>query len=197
LDEAGRGSLFGPVFAAAVILDSERPIRGLNDSKQLDPDTRERLYDRILERAVAWAVARAEATEIDRINIYQASRLAMKRALEVLAPRPDFLYVDALRLETAIEQRPLIHGDALCRSIAAASILAKVARDRAMVACDEAFPGYGLARHKGYATPEHLRALSELGPTPEHRRTYEPVRVAAGLAPQQARLFEESGTACH
>jgi ribonuclease HII len=196
LDEAGRGSLFGPVYAAAVILDRARPIRGVNDSKLLEPDVRERLYDRIVDRALAWSVARAEAAEIDRINIYQASRLAMKRALEGLAPQPDYLFVDALSLDTRIEQRPLIHGDARCRSIAAASILAKVSRDREMAACDETFPGYGLARHKGYTTPEHLRALAELGPSPEHRLTYEPVRLAAGLTPRQSELFEGSGTAC-
>jgi ribonuclease HII len=192
LDEAGRGCLFGPVYAAAVILDPSRPIRGLNDSKQVEPSERERLFDLIQLRAIAWTVARAEAQEIDNINIYQASRLAMKRALESLTPQPDYLLVDALCLDTAIEQKSLIHGDARSRSIAAASIVAKVLRDRAMAEYEARYPGYGLAQHKGYATPEHRQRLAELGPTPEHRFSYMPVRIAAGLEPVQATLGFDS-----
>jgi ribonuclease HII len=198
LDEAGRGCLFGPVFAGAVILDPTKPIRGLNDSKQLEEAERERLFDLIQTHAIAWAVARAEAKEIDLINIYQASRLAMKRALEALAPQPDYLLVDALTLDTPIEQKSLIHGDARSRSIAAASIVAKVSRDRVLSdSYERLYPGYGLARHKGYATPEHRRTLAELGPTPEHRFSYMPVRIAAGLVPVQAALgFEEFEATC-
>ena len=188
LDEAGRGCLFGPVFAGAVILDPQKPIRGLDDSKVLAEAERERLFDLIQARAIAWSAARAEASEIDQINIYQASRLAMKRALEALAPQPDYLLVDALRLDTPIEQKPLIHGDARSRSIAAASIVAKVSRDRIMATYEARYPGYGLARHKGYATPEHRRTLTQLGPTPEHRLSFMPVRIAAGLGPAQTNL---------
>jgi ribonuclease HII len=187
LDEAGRGCLFGPVFAACVVLDPHKPIRGLNDSKLLDVDTRMRLSSRIRETALAWAVSSVDAAEIDRINILQASRRAMKLALEQIVPEPDYLLVDALRLETTIGQEPLIHGDARSRSIAAASILAKVARDQAMEEWDRIFPQYGLASHKGYSTPRHLKALDEFGPTPHHRHTFEPVRLAAGLG--QLSLF--------
>lgn len=176
LDEAGRGCLFGPVFAAAVILNPERPIRGLNDSKQLSPEERTVLAGRIRERALDWAVAEVEPGEIDRINIYQASRLAMKRALAKLAAPPDYLLVDALTVESGIPQRGVIHGDALSVSIAAASILAKVDRDASMERWDEMYPEFGFKRHKGYACPEHLRALERFGPTPHHRYSYEPVR---------------------
>lgn len=193
LDEAGRGCLFGPVFAAAVILDPDRPIRGVNDSKQVEPEIRETLAARIRERAVAWAVAKVDAQVIDRINIYQASRLAMKLALEQLSEAPDYLLVDALVLDTPIEQQSVIHGDALSRSIAAASILAKVDRDASMAEWDRQYPGYGFLRHKGYSTPEHIEALGRLGPTPHHRYSYEPVRVAAGLAPEQLSLFGGEG----
>jgi len=182
LDEAGRGCLFGDVFAAAVILRESPPIRGLNDSKQLTPERRDTLAVRIRERAVAYAVATATADEIDRINIYQASRLAMKRALEALAMAPDYLLVDALKLDTLIPQLPLIHGDEQSVSIAAASILAKTERDRTMLEWDRRYPQYGLASHKGYGTPAHLRALAEHGPTPHHRMTYEPVRRCAPQA---------------
>lgn len=176
LDEAGRGSLFGPVFAAAVVLPPEDSIRGLRDSKELTPERREELAERIRALAAAWSVASAAAEEIDRINIYQASRLAMKRAVEVLSPPADFLLVDALSIDIGIPQRALIHGDARCRSIAAASILAKVHRDACMREWDEVYPQYGLCSSKGYATPEHLRALETFGPTPHHRMTFEPVR---------------------
>jgi ribonuclease HII len=178
LDEAGRGALFGPVFAAAVVLDPDRVIRGLDDSKQLDPERRQVLAHRIRERALAWAVGAADAFEIDRVNILEASRLSMSRALGRLSVTCDYLLIDAVRLNVAIRQKPLIHGDALCFSIAAASILAKVERDAALDAWDRVFPEYGLARHKGYSTPEHQEALRRHGPTPLHRFSFEPVRVS-------------------
>src|SRR6058998_1869529 len=169
VDEVGRGALFGPVFAAAVILSPDRPVRGLNDSKQLEPERREVLAERIRERAAAWAVAAVDAGAIDRINIYQASRLAMRLAVEKLLPVADFLLIDAVPLDLAIPQHPLIHGDARCHAIAAASIVAKVERDACMRVWDDVYPQYGLARHKGYNTPEHVRALEQHGPTPLHR----------------------------
>jgi ribonuclease HII len=193
LDEAGRGCLFGPVCAAAVILDPERSIRGLNDSKQLEPQRRVVLAGRIRERALAWAVEFVDAKTIDRVNILQASRLAMKRALERLSLRPDYLLVDALQLDSPIKQLPLVHGDARSFSIAAASILAKVDRDAALAELDRVYPGYGLARNKGYGTPDHLCALTALGPTPLHRYSFAPVRMAAGLDPVQPSLFGATG----
>lgn len=193
LDEAGRGCLFGDVYAAAVILPLPAPVRGLNDSKQLTPEQRESLAVRIRRRALAWSVATASAEEIDRINVYQASRLAMKRALEALSVTPHFLLVDALKLDTLIPQTPLIHGDALSISIAAASILAKTERDRAMLEWDARYPEYGLARHKGYGTPQHLRALARYGPTPYHRMTYEPVqRCSPPASPSPAPPAQEA-----
>lgn len=176
VDEAGRGALFGPVFAAAVVLDPEKPIRGLDDSKLLEPERRELLAGRIKERARAWAVGAADAFEIDRWNILEAARLAMKRAVERLTPRPDHLLVDAIRVNIPLAQTPLIHGDALCFSIAAASILAKTGRDDALAAWDRVFPGYGLRHNKGYATADHVAALEKLGPTSLHRFSFEPVR---------------------
>ena len=176
LDEAGRGALFGPVFAAAVILDPEKPIRGLDDSKQLAPERREVLAQRIRERARSWAVAAADAFEIDHWNILQAARLAMRRAVEQLPSPCDFLLVDAVSVDLPLPQKALIHGDALCFSIAAASILAKVARDAALEAWDAVFPEYRLKDNKGYGTPEHLAALDRLGPTTLHRFSFEPVR---------------------
>jgi ribonuclease HII len=178
-DEVGRGSLFGPVFAAAVILSPDNPIRGLNDSKQLEPERREVLAVRIRERAVAWSVAAVDAGTIDCINIYQASKVAMRTAIQNLRPAPDFLLTDALPLELAIPQRPLIKGDARCHAIAAASILAKVARDECMRVWHAIFPSYNLAGNKGYATPDHQEALRQHGPTPLHRLSFEPVRAAA------------------
>lgn len=186
-DEAGRGSLFGDVYAAAVILDPEAPIRGLRDSKELTRERRELLAGRIRERALAWAVATSDAGEIDRVNILQASRLAMRRAVEQLRPAPDYLLIDAITVDLPLPQKGIIRGDALCPTIAAASILAKVARDAAMREWDERYPGYGLARHKGYPTEEHIEALAALGPTPHHRMTFEPVR--------QLPLFARAGAA--
>lgn len=176
VDEAGRGALFGPVFAAAVVLDPSRPIRGLDDSKLLEPERREVLERRIQERARAWAVGAADAFEIDRWNILEASRLAMKRAVERLSRPADHLLVDAIHVNVSLPQVALIHGDALCFSIAAASILAKVARDRALRAWSEVFPEYGLASNKGYGTPDHVAALERVGPTALHRFSFEPVR---------------------
>ena len=178
VDEAGRGSLFGPVYAAAVILSPDRPVKGVNDSKQLDREVREELALIIRERASAWAVARAEAEEIDLINILQASRLAMRRALAALELACDYVLADAVTVEWPCPQESVIKGDAQIACIAAASILAKTARDAALIAYESEYPGYGFARHKGYATPEHLEALARLGPTPLHRRSYAPVQLA-------------------
>lgn len=176
VDEVGRGALFGPVFAAAVILSPDRPIRGLRDSKQLQPERREVLAPRIRERSVAWAVAAADAFEIDHINIYQASRLAMRRAIQKLIPAADYLLIDAVKVDLPIPQQALIHGDALSQCIAAASILAKVERDACMCEWDRIFPQYGLRNHKGYTTDEHWKALETHGPTALHRFSFWPVR---------------------
>lgn len=194
VDEVGRGALFGPVFAAAVILSPDRPIRGLRDSKQLPAERREVLAGRIRERAVAWAVAAADAFEIDHINIYQASRLAMRRAVERLEPAPDYLLIDAITVDLPIAQRALIHGDALSQCIAAASILAKVERDACMCKWDEVFPQYGLKSNKGYTTDRHWKALEAHGPTSLHRFSFWPVRdhsphVLWTGYPQQGELF--------
>lgn len=178
VDEAGRGCLFGPVFAAAVVLDPERPVAGLADSKTLPAERREELAAAIRERAAAWAVASASAAEIDRINIREASRLAMRRAVESLDPPCDYLLVDALTIDWPVPQQALIKGDARVTAIAAASILAKVERDACLTSLAAEYPGYGLDRHKGYPTVEHREALRQLGPTPLHRRSYAPVREA-------------------
>ena len=178
LDEAGRGSLFGPVVAGAVILNPARRIVGLDDSKKLDADDAAILAERIREHALAWAVAEIDASRIDAWNIYQASRQAMVAAISQLNPLPDYLLLDAMELDLPIEQKSLIHGDARSVSIAAASILAKVERDRRMEEYDQLYPQYGLAQHKGYGTPEHLAALRQHGPTPLHRFSYAPVREA-------------------
>ena len=178
LDEAGRGSLFGPVVAAAVVLNPKRRIVGLDDSKKLTADRREELALRIHEHALAWATAEIDSSRIDAWNIYQASRQAMVAAISQLRPFPDYLLLDALELDLPIEQRALIHGDARSVSIAAASILAKVERDRRMEEFDQLYPQYGLAQNKGYCTPDHLEALRLHGPTPLHRFSYAPVREA-------------------
>jgi ribonuclease HII len=198
VDEVGRGALFGAVFAGAVVLSGERPIRGLNDSKQLDAERREVLADRIRERAVSWAIAAVDAATIDSVNIYQASRMAMRIAVSRLNPTPDFLLVDAVPLEFALPQRALIKGDERCHAIAAASILAKVTRDACMRVWDEIFPQYGLASHKGYATPEHYRAIQQYGPTPLHRLSFEPVRAHSRFPLEQNSqldLFDTAGAA--
>jgi ribonuclease HII len=176
LDEAGRGSLFGPVFAAAVILDPRRRIVGLDDSKKLSPERRTVLAERIRERAVAWCITQVDASRIDAWNIYQASRQAMTNAVTELSVAPDFLLIDAVQLDVLLEQESIIKGDAKSVSIAAASILAKVARDLLMVEYDGQYPQYGLASNKGYGTAAHLAALRTHGPTPLHRFSFAPVR---------------------
>ena len=187
VDEVGRGSLFGPVVAAAVILDPAYRVRGLRDSKLLWPERREVLAERIRAHALAWAVAAVDAARIDQINIYQASRVAMREAVLRLTLPADHLLVDAVKLDCELPQRAIIHGDALSASIAAASIVAKVERDRMMCAWDAVFPSYGLASHKGYSTPQHLAALRELGPSPLHRQSFAP--VWQNPVPQEAFAF--------
>jgi ribonuclease HII len=169
------------VYAAAVILHPDRPIRGLRDSKELDPERRTVLAERIRERAVSWAVAASDAYEIDRINIYQSSLLAMRRAIDQLSPRCDYLLTDAVKLDVGVPYEALVRGDAQCQCIAAASILAKTERDRCLIAWDAVFPEFGLARHKGYATEEHQEALRKYGPTMMHRFSFEPVRAACSF----------------
>jgi ribonuclease HII len=182
VDEVGRGPLAGPVVAAAVILDPERPIAGLADSKQLSEKRREQLAEIIRERALAWCIARAEVEEIDSINILQASLLAMQRAVRGLDPVAEFALIDGNRCpELPCPARAVVKGDSRVAAISAASIIAKVARDREMVALDRVYPGYGLARHKGYPSRQHVEALQALGVTPIHRRSYAPVRRALGL----------------
>ena len=198
VDEVGRGALFGAVVAAAVILSPDRPVRGLNDSKLLDPERREVLAGRVRERAVAWAVAAVDAATIDSINIYQASRLAMRMAVNRLNPAPDFLLVDAISIDLPLPQRGLIKGDMRCHAIAAASIVAKVHRDALMRIWDKVFPEYGLASHKGYSTPEHCQSLERFGPTPLHRLSFEPVRVCSRFPLNynlQMNLFDTVGAA--
>ncbi|HUO16450.1 MAG TPA: ribonuclease HII [Verrucomicrobiae bacterium] len=187
VDEVGRGSLFGPVVAAAVILDPGYRVRGLRDSKLLVAERREILAERIREHCLAWAIAAVDAAQIDQINIYQASRVAMRDAVTRLAPTADYLLIDALRLDCEVPQQAIIHGDALSASIAAASILAKVERDRMMCEWDAIFPLYGLASHKGYSTPKHIAALREHGPSPLHRQSFAP--VWQNPVPQQAFAF--------
>ncbi len=173
VDEAGRGPLAGPVVAAAVIIAPERRIKGLADSKLLLPERRAELFDRIHERAIAVGVGVVDHETIDRINILQATRQAMGEALSRLALLPDLVITDFVRLAgLACPQRNLVEGDARCASVAAASIIAKVTRDRLMLDADRQFPEYGFARHKGYATPEHLAILDRLGPCALHRRTF-------------------------
>jgi ribonuclease HII len=177
VDEAGRGPLAGPVIAAAVILDPENPVIGLKDSKQLTPSRREALYLEITQKAIAWEVGRAGVEEIDRLNILQATLLAMRRAVVRLSPPARYVLVDGNqcpRLDCPVEA--VVGGDSTIAAISAASIIAKVTRDREMVELDRRYPGYGLARHKGYPSREHLLALQRLGVTPLHRRSYAPVR---------------------
>ena len=195
VDEVGRGSLFGPVVAAAVILDPAYRIRGLRDSKLLPVERREVLSQRIREHAVACAVAAVDAARIDQINIYQASRVAMLMAVRTLACVPDHLLIDAVRLDCETTQTPIIHGDALSASIAAASILAKVERDRWIREWDPVFPMYGLASNKGYSTARHLAALREHGPSPLHRQSFAPVWNAP--VPQEVLSFMLDQTADH
>ena len=187
VDEVGRGSLFGPVVAAAVILDPAYRIRGLRDSKLLLPERREFLAQRIRQHAIAYAVAAVDAARIDQINIYHASRLAMREAVAQLVPAADYLLIDALRIDCPLPQAPIIHGDARSASIAAASIIAKVERDRLVSEWDPVFPVYRLASNKGYSTPHHIAALRQHGPSPLHRQSFAPVWNAP--IPQQALAF--------
>lgn len=183
VDEAGRGPLAGPVIAAAVILDPDRPIAGVNDSKLLSAPRRLRLEAAIQAQALAWALGRAEVEEIDRLNILQATLLAMQRAVAALDPAPRRVLVDGDRCpRLGCPAQAIVKGDQKVAAIAAASILAKVARDREMEALDALYPGYGLARHKGYPTRDHVEALQRLGVTPVHRRSFAPVRDLLGGA---------------
>jgi ribonuclease HII len=177
VDEAGRGPLAGPVVVAAVILDENKPISGLDDSKKLNERRRNELFPVIRERSLAWAVVEVHAGEIDQINILQATLLGMKRAVEQLSPGPSLALIDGNRVpEIDCESRAIVHGDALEPAISAASILAKVTRDRIMQKVHEIYPDYAFDRHKGYPTSEHLRLLEEHGPCPIHRRSFAPVR---------------------
>jgi len=179
LDEVGRGPLFGPVVAAAVILAPRCRIDGLTDSKKLSEKKRDEYEILIRANAVAWAVAVVDVETIDRINIRRASLLAMRMAVEQLALSPDYLLIDGVdTIEWDGPQQPVVQGDAISLSIAAASVLAKVHRDRMLVELDGQFPGYGLASHKGYGSAEHLAALARLGPTPLHRKSFHPVAQA-------------------
>jgi len=191
VDEAGMAPLAGPVVAGAVILPQNYKLRGLNDSKKiLDGETREELARQIKQDAVCWSFGFAEVEEIDRINIYHAGLLAMQRAFQGLSCAPDFVLVDARRIPNCpTPQRGIIRGDALSASIAAASIIAKTTRDAHMLELDRTYAGYGFASHKGYPTPEHCRALKELGALPIHRRSFARVREVLGLDPVQAELF--------
>lgn len=179
VDEVGRGPLIGAVVTAAVILDPDRPIDGLADSKKLTEKKRLKLYDEIIEKAVAWSLGRCEAAEIDQLNIYQATMVAMQRAVDGLCVEPEYVLVDGNRCPNwHWPSEPVVKGDSRAPAISAASILAKVTRDREMAVLDEQYPGFGLAQHKGYPTPVHLEALNRLGATPEHRRSFRPVSEA-------------------
>jgi ribonuclease HII len=185
VDEVGRGSLFGPVVAAAVILDRGYRIKGLRDSKLLDASAREKLDQRIREHAIAISIAAVDAETIDRLNIYHASRLAMLHAVEALTPTPDHLLIDAMRIEHACPQTKIFYGDAQSISIAAASIVAKVYRDAMIRELDAQYPGFDLASNKGYRSPKHIAALRENGPTALHRMSFAPAwskSVQASLA---------------
>lgn len=186
VDEAGRGPLAGPVVAAAVILDELKPIKGLADSKQLTARRREKLYDEILAKALCCSIAEASVEEIDRLNILHATMLAMRRAVAGLRLKPSKVLVDGNRLPPLdVLAEAIVSGDALVPSISAASILAKVTRDRQLVELDQRHPDYGFAQHKGYGTAQHLRALQLLGPLPVHRRSFAPVaRALAAVSPR-------------
>jgi ribonuclease HII len=179
VDEVGRGPLVGAVVTAAVILDPERPIAGLADSKKLTEKRREALYEQIIKHATAWSLGRCEPDEIDRLNIYQATMLAMKRAVDGLPVTPEYVLVDGNRCpQWHWPSEPVIKGDSRVEAISAASILAKVTRDREMAVLHEQFPEYGFAGHKGYPTPTHMEALNRYGATREHRRSFRPVQEA-------------------
>lgn len=182
IDEVGRGPLVGAVIAAAVILDTRRPVDGLADSKELSPRRREALDAEIREKAAAYALGEASPAEIDELNIFHATHLAMRRAIDGLTPAPEYLLVDGNCLPGHhVPGQAVVKGDARHPAISAASILAKVARDARMLTLDARHPGYGFARHKGYPTPEHLAALERLGPIVEHRRSFGPVKRQLAL----------------
>jgi ribonuclease HII len=196
VDEAGVGPMAGPVVAGAVVLPRDYRLRELDDSKKLDETTRDQLAGQIKADAVAWAIGAAGVEEIDDLNIYHAGLLAMRRAVEGLETKPDFILVDARTIPgCAAPQRGIVRGDSLSASIAAASVIAKTTRDAMMVELDRQYPGYGLAAHKGYPTPQHFEALRRLGPTPIHRRRCRPVREALKLDPIQESLFRNVHTA--
>jgi ribonuclease HII len=182
-DETGRGALIGPLYAAAVILDPARRVNGIDDSKKLTPEERMELDAEIRTKAVAFRIIAISTEQVDTLNVYQASRRAMILALRGLVPEPEFILTDAMPLprntagcKSLAPHRPLVHGDARSVSVAAASILAKVARDARMCELDRLYPQYHLAQNKGYATPEHLLSLRQYGPCPEHRKTFQPVK---------------------
>ena len=188
-DEVGRGCLAGPVVAGAVVLHPDRHIPGVCDSKAVPAAERERLYEQILKHAVSWAVAAADPTEIDRINIHQASLRAMQRAILMLAPLPDIVLVDAFRVpDLPMAQRGVLHGDRRCSAIAAASIVAKVTRDRMMFELHARDPRYGFDRHKGYATADHLDAVARFGYSDAHRRSFRPPTLFDAIAVQAEQL---------
>lgn len=196
VDEVGRGALFGPVVAAAVVLNPQDRIRGLNDSKQLQPEEREKLAERIRARARSWAVAAVDAACIDAINILQASRRAMLEALRTLPQAPDWVLVDGpMGLDWPGRQQAIVDGDALSISVAAASIVAKVHRDQLMRLWDAVFPAYDLGHNKGYGAPAHLAALRQCGPTPLHRLSYAPVAERMAEQRELFSLARVSGTA--
>jgi len=182
VDEVGRGCLAGPVMAGAVVLDPDHHIAGLRDSKILSAAQRERLCREIMRHALGWSVAAVEPAEIDRINIHRASLQAMRQAVLTLVPLPDFVLVDAFRIpDLPMAQRGVVHGDARCSAIAAASIVAKVLRDRLMADLHQTDPRYGFDRHKGYATPDHLRAVARHGYSAAHRRSFRPASLFDGI----------------
>ena len=185
LDEVGRGPMFGPVVAAAVVLPKKCRLKGLTDSKQLSEKLRNEFDTVIRAEAEAWAIAAVDVETIDRINIRNASLLAMRLAVEQITPSPDYLLIDGLdMIDWPCPQQPVVQGDSTSFSIAAASVLAKVYRDRLLIELDAVYPGYGLARHKGYCSLEHMEALTRLGPTPLHRRSYQPVAQRALQFPE-------------
>ncbi|MBN2320600.1 MAG: ribonuclease HII [Acidobacteria bacterium] len=191
VDEAGVAPLAGPVVAAAVILPQNYKLIGLNDSKKIpNHRKREMLAQQIKQDAVCWATGAAEVEEIDRLNVYRSGLLAMKRAVESLVPKPEYVLVDARTIpHCPIPQKAIVHGDALCAAIAAASLIAKTTRDAHMAELDRIYSGYGFADHKGYPTPEHLKVLKQRGPLPVHRKSFAPVREALDMDPAQQDLF--------
>ena len=196
IDEVGRGPLAGPVVAACVVADGPLKLRGLNDSKQVLPEMRQALAVEIKERCVAWAVGAASVEEINRINIYWASILAMERALAALSVKPEYLLTDAVRIKSwSGAQEPVIKGDAKCATVAAASIVAKVHRDALLVALHDVYPNYGFDSHKGYASPQHIAALKSHGPCPEHRLAFWRVRAAWDALPGMAEFAADEEAA--